>query len=29
MHEFNAENRLAGDIGMITVLVPLGPPPSR
>lgn len=27
-HEFNTENRLSGDAGMLTVLIPLGPPPS-
>lgn len=27
-HEFNTENRLEGDIGMLNVLIPLGPPPG-
>lgn len=27
-HEFNVENRLSGDAGMLTVLIPLGPPPA-
>lgn len=26
-HEFNTENRLKGDMGLLTVTVPLGPPP--
>lgn len=28
MHEFNVENRLRGDMGLLTVSIPLGPPPS-
>lgn len=27
-HEFNTQNRLAGDMGMLTVLIPLGAPPA-
>ncbi|HEX4892593.1 MAG TPA: transporter [Hyphomicrobiaceae bacterium] len=26
-HEFNTENRLKGDMGLLTVAIPLGPPP--
>jgi hypothetical protein len=29
MHEFNAENRLEGDMGFLTVAIPLGPPPPH
>lgn len=28
MHEFSVENRVAGDMGLLTVLIPLGPPPA-
>lgn len=28
MHEFNVENRLKGDMGMLTLTVPLGPSPK-
>lgn len=27
-HEFNTENRLSGDAGLLTILIPLGPPPA-